>query len=566
MANPEDLEELSIYRDPDTGRFIGYDPQSSVSYAIPVDKLEGQEVTAGFAGEQHDVPQVRELTVADFESGTLDTDVWGGDVGNFTVQSTTKKDGSYALKANSENNIHSFDGLDAYPQRGDTFETSVYITAQDQQAWITWFLQNNSFNSSVDPNNATAIKLNTNSNIRLFHRRDGTRIISEFGVDSNNYLDEWLTFRVELLENGDTKATVFDSTDTELGTASISPDNPYDSGGISFSTFETTPAYWDTWTLKRRSPEYFTDTQKGTTELGNEVTPSGAVHTGPQEVSPGHPNYPRANLPVPQDESDFSDIAYYDSVAETPVFGPKGKAGPSSSARHQFAKAYEALAVDENATYIRDDFEDGSFQSGRTDAEKLIAPEVASQEPGWSFLKGMYRPEWTVENGSWSIRNTANSSNDDGTVLLGETGQLNTLSLPSAKVNGQWIIRWGNTVNSSEPFYWYLIWEDSNNWIRAEWNHSTRSGFDIVKSDAGTVSNIISSDDAKGDFLRTQEFIRKPDGTWEFYQGIGTEGVIPSEVTDPQKTATDTFLPTANQTRLEHGGSNEMEIDWLEVR
>ncbi|WP_158294358.1 hypothetical protein, partial [Halorubrum sp. SP9] len=43
-------------------------------------------------------PQVRELTVEDWESGALDTDVWEGDTGQFKVQPTTAESGEYALQ------------------------------------------------------------------------------------------------------------------------------------------------------------------------------------------------------------------------------------------------------------------------------------------------------------------------------------------------------------------------------------------------------------------------------------------------------------------------------------
>jgi hypothetical protein len=81
--------------------------------------------------------------------------------------------------------------------------------------------------------------------------------------------------------------------------------------------FSTTPTqYFDGPFIKRNSVDYLTDTQKGTTQLGNEVVPSGGIQTGPSEVPPDHPNYPMVNLPVTDEASQGDQVGYQLEIDE----------------------------------------------------------------------------------------------------------------------------------------------------------------------------------------------------------------------------------------------------------
>jgi hypothetical protein len=88
----------------------------------------------------------------------------------------------------------------------------------------------------------------------------------------------------------------------------------YDQGGVGIYPRNKDTAftqYFDSWTVTRREPEARANTQKGVTELGNEVVPSGGIQTGPMEVPPDHPNYPMVNLPVTDDLAQGTQVGYH---------------------------------------------------------------------------------------------------------------------------------------------------------------------------------------------------------------------------------------------------------------
>ncbi len=225
-----------------------------------------------------DVPQTVERTVADFEGGTI-PDAFEGDTGQFNVQSSVVESGQYALKGNTTYTIRA-DNLDSLPQRGDSFSAFVQCTDTDDRAVIHFCALNiqNTYTLIVDA---------TNNDLRLTKKKDGSNEKFEAApADTKSHLNEWLNVSVEISET-EVSASLFDSNGVELGSLSF-VDSEYDSGTVLFQAVNSNTSsniYFDSVTLERRETEARTNTQKGTTQLGNEVVPSGSIQTGPTTSS-----------------------------------------------------------------------------------------------------------------------------------------------------------------------------------------------------------------------------------------------------------------------------------------
>jgi len=251
------------------------------------------------------VPQVRNLTVEDWESGTLDTDVYNVASGEFSVQSSIVSEGSYALQATSQSDggrgtLGARSGLDSYPQAGDTFSYDVYLTGPEQAAVVHFF-------SAVPKHSgqpAVTVRADTNDFAVVGNNTD---------VDISSHINEWLTVTVKVGLDGSVEATLTDSSDTVLatGTGQTSQRSGTVVRCLFTQNIATESGYFDNFTVTRREPEARANTQKGVTELGNEVVPSGSIQTGPLEVPTDHPTYPLVNLPVTDDLSAGEQVGYH---------------------------------------------------------------------------------------------------------------------------------------------------------------------------------------------------------------------------------------------------------------
>jgi hypothetical protein len=172
------------------------------------------------------------------------------------------------LRANS--------GLKAFPQPGDRFSYAVYLSQTDDRANIAIGIQGNIFNG-------VRIKVDARNNILQL---DDSLTNASF-ADIASHLNEWLSVVVEWGLDGTVAATLLDSTGTELGT--VSDGSFQKSGGIGLlidnASGTSSSIYFDSFTLERRETEARTNTLKGTTQLGNEVVPSGSIQTGPTTSS-----------------------------------------------------------------------------------------------------------------------------------------------------------------------------------------------------------------------------------------------------------------------------------------
>lgn len=180
--------------------------------------------------------------VDDFEDGDLAE--YGGDTGNFTVQTATVSNGSNALEVTSESGnllqgISSTSGLDRYPAQGETFACDVYITSDTNNVRIYWGTQS----EIQDPDGYFVMLQGSQDNIEL-------------GVGGGSTLDsvnatfptgEWLTATITWGTDGSMSVDVTDASGTTLASVS-GTDTTYTSGGIGFwhnTSSAGISTYWD---------------------------------------------------------------------------------------------------------------------------------------------------------------------------------------------------------------------------------------------------------------------------------------------------------------------------------
>ncbi len=232
-----------------------------------------------------------ERTVADFEDGTLDTDVYAGGTGNFSVQSSVVESGNYALKADPGTNtfkeIYTRNGeISSYPQRGDVFSFALYATDKSDKIPV-YFAWVSDTNGSGDAGYSIGVSPN-NDNLALRDENTSTNLKTA-PAPLSNYVNEWIYVTVEWGLDNSVHITAEDSNGQTIGTLDVSNTGiEQDTGKIGFGGYNpyTAPVlYYDSFTLTRRETEARTNTQKGTTQLGNEVVPSGSIQTGPTTSS-----------------------------------------------------------------------------------------------------------------------------------------------------------------------------------------------------------------------------------------------------------------------------------------
>ncbi len=278
-----------------------------------------------FEGAGHDavdVPQTVERTVEDWESGTLDswsTNSGGSNQSNrVNLVTSPVKTGDFALNVRSDNTSSvvvsaSLEGKSEYIQQGDTFSSSFYLDDSLAEALIYFAVQDTYRTNNGKRAIGYQVKID-GGNIYLNVESD-ENTISNIDTDSVSVnSQEWYHIEGDFGKDGEITIRLYDSVDNKLGEVSGN-DTTFDSGGIALGCNNeasgVSEAYFDKITLERREPEARTNTQKGTTQLGNEVVPSGGINTGPQEVPADHPNYPMVNLPVTDNLAQGEQVGYH---------------------------------------------------------------------------------------------------------------------------------------------------------------------------------------------------------------------------------------------------------------
>jgi len=196
--------------------------------------------------------------IDDFEDN--DISEYSGDTGEYTVQSTTVKVGSYALEipnisGDGGRHIQSLSGLDKYPQAGDTFEFWVRSEVGNS-ATPGFALQNDAKNDCYD------ILFNDSTlGIRKF---SGGSVSTLSSVSHTISAATWYRIVVEWGGGGVITATVYDSSGSEVSNVSAN-DTTYTGGGIFCGGAGTGGDAWyfDTWKITSTSDTSTTGTIDG---------------------------------------------------------------------------------------------------------------------------------------------------------------------------------------------------------------------------------------------------------------------------------------------------------------
>lgn len=165
-----------------------------------------------------------------------DTSEYSGSTADYSTQSTTVQEGSYALEsAGNSSSIYSTAGLNAYPSQGDTFR--CWMQPKNASGGVgEWHF------GLTDSNNNYAAVMNTGaSSFDLAVRDAGNK--TNLASASYNWNAEWYDIEIEWLSDGTINGTVYDSTGTQVASASAT-DTTYSSGGIGFLDFNA-GYYWD---------------------------------------------------------------------------------------------------------------------------------------------------------------------------------------------------------------------------------------------------------------------------------------------------------------------------------
>jgi hypothetical protein len=174
----------------------------------------------------------KNLIIDDFEDGGISE--YQGDTGQFTAQTNTVFEGTYALKGDTGTNgggrtIESTSGLDNYPTAGDEIEFYCYRTASGD---------NPGFSFAVEPGERRY-------NVEIF---SGQISIKKFYGGSNEDLNintnvtipenEWLRCVVNWGSDGTITLTVYDANDNNLGSVSAT-EKTFTEGGIGYLASNT---------------------------------------------------------------------------------------------------------------------------------------------------------------------------------------------------------------------------------------------------------------------------------------------------------------------------------------
>lgn len=211
---------------------------------ITIDGTAVQEVTIDGS-----VVWVAKTIIDDFEDNDLAE--YGGDTGNFDIQTSTVAEGTYALEATSAGRIGSDSGLPNYPQQGDTWKINVRYTDGGAQPNVWWCVDFSGGNlGGIHPGYYFGIdQSNNNFNIWEYDGSNYNRFILVQGV--GGHVGEWLT--VEISHNTDDSMDValksFDES-TTYGSGSGTPSNLFrSSGGIQFRKRGSGTQYFDDWRI-----------------------------------------------------------------------------------------------------------------------------------------------------------------------------------------------------------------------------------------------------------------------------------------------------------------------------
>lgn len=297
----------------------GSSPGSLSGLTIDTDKDWAGYVIDGMGHDGVKVPQATTKNVTNEQSGTL-PDSWTGDTDNYSVVTSPSGSG-YAFQASTPSSsqfrtLTRFGGV--IPEPGDTTTLQLYLT--DTSDIIYAFILE-------DSTNGVEVRANARDD-ELEIRDEKAPISSSEPADVSGNLNKWLDLEITVFKDPVGVSATLSADGSELATVELDPlTSEYPVTGIGLGVFnsDTPPTvYWRNWTTQRRSVEYLTSTRSGPTELGNEVTPSGGIHTGPHEAELDG-STPHAHYRTDSSLSGGADVSVVDDYAGADM-GVRGQA------------------------------------------------------------------------------------------------------------------------------------------------------------------------------------------------------------------------------------------------
>jgi len=331
----------------------------------------------GAGHDEVDVPQTRDLTVADFEIGALPQGAVGN-TGDATVQNGVVLEGNYSLEISKSSTGDSFVGFeddrDTLPQFGDSFTTYYYLTDTGDELNFALFVAD----TSVRWYNTTSVSIRVRADtdtIQIEEYVNGNQQTNNSSpANISNHLNEVLTVDTTVTSDRVVEVTLSDSTGSVLATGTLPTGSRMpETGGVQYRIQNPNAAptgYFDGPFVTRRESEARAETKGGTTQLGNEVTPTGAIHTGPLEAPPNHPNYPLANEPVTDDLSQGDPVRYSLRVSERDILTIAAEADGLGGIQNASVSLNGRTFTDPNAT----ESGDGMTANPESDTEDGFVP------------------------------------------------------------------------------------------------------------------------------------------------------------------------------------------------
>lgn len=317
----------------------GSSPGSLSGLGIDTDKDWAGYVLTNVGKDGVRVPSTVDLVGQDFEYGTLPDDVTVFQSGStFEVRSSTALVGSHSLYAQcptdgAYSSASFADVPGTVPQPGDTFTVHAYLTDSQVDAEFWFAVQQHG-------NFPDGYRLEFSGGGSVILRQQGGpggSITINAGLDS--HLNERVYAVVEWGLDGVFTLTAYDSNDNELGSGSQVLDR-WEEGHTMYTVTANDGnqhhVFMDGPYIDRRTREYLTETDVGTTELGNEVTPSGAIHAGPHEAELNQ-RAPHSVIRSDPDLAGGADVAVVDDVlgADAGIHGQADGEGFGYAARSQ---------------------------------------------------------------------------------------------------------------------------------------------------------------------------------------------------------------------------------------
>jgi hypothetical protein len=187
-----------------------------------------------------------------------DLSEYTGSTDKANIVTSPVKDGQYALEmidnGTTSYEIQSFNGLNEYPDTGDTFE--VWLRGDQSNPGIKYGVQDD---GSVRSKGYGVQIYPVEDEISLFKRSTSGNFVELSNSTANIANNEWYRVSVDWSANGTMSASVYNETGQKIGQTN-GKDDSYNDGGIAFVLGQNidgdTPSYFDSATITSEESEY----------------------------------------------------------------------------------------------------------------------------------------------------------------------------------------------------------------------------------------------------------------------------------------------------------------------